>query len=75
MTPSQLKSNYLKHNPNGLWFSRANMRFLGDTMRNFGCYDGGDVWVLWRKRPVKDCGYQASTFFCKHTFRPLHRIK
>ena len=73
MTPSELKRNYYKHNPDGRWFSEANMRFMGDTMNNFGCYGDGDVWVLFRKKPVKDCGYQANTYFCKKTFEPVRR--
>lgn len=43
LTPSQIK---YKHEENGgVGFSRGNMKFHGDTMKNFGCYQ--DVVVSW----------------------------
>lgn len=68
MTPSQLKHKHQTHNPDSHFFTRSSMRFFGDTMRNYGCYELGDVWVLWRKQPVKH-GLQSEAHFCKRTFK------
>ena len=66
MTPSELKANILKHNPESYYFDRKTMRFFGDTMRNYGVrkaeIDGVGVWELYRKRPAKH-GLQSSAFF------------
>ena len=70
MSPSELKYNHEQHNPNSHFFTRSTMQFFGDTMRNYGCYDGGNVWVLWRKSPVKH-GLQSSTQFSKDTFKRI----
>jgi hypothetical protein len=74
MTASNLKQEYLEHNPGGFFFSRATMKFFGDTMRNYGVRSaGGDdqFWELYRKRPVKN-GHQSSAYFCKETFRRVY---
>ena len=70
MTPSGLKSLYEASNPDGYFFCRENMKFAGDTMRNFGVYlaevkdglyEGSDTrpdmkaWCLYRKKPTR-CG-------------------
>ena len=68
MTPSELKRQHQKHNPESSFFSRTNMQFFGDTTRNYGCRSGVGVWVLYRKRPVK-CGYGNNALFCKKTFQ------
>ncbi len=70
MTPSQLKYHYEKNNPGGLFFTRGTMKFFGDTMRNYGCYESENAWVLWRKRPVKN-GLRSDATFCKRTFRRI----
>lgn len=36
MTPSELKYQIESRNPNSHFFSRANMRFAGDRMSNYG---------------------------------------
>ena len=36
MTPYELKRQYESAHPDGLFFSRNNMKFLGDTMSNYG---------------------------------------
>lgn len=36
MSPSDLKYEIESRRPNSRFFSRENMRFAGDTMRNFG---------------------------------------
>lgn len=36
MTPSQLKANVQANNEESHYFSRASMRFFGDTMANYG---------------------------------------
>ena len=36
MTPSDLKHEIESRRPESRFFSRENMRFLGDTMRNYG---------------------------------------
>ena len=61
MTASKLKALYESNArpPAGLFFCRENMRYWGDTMKNFGVRDGGflrlysggvvEVWELYRK--------------------------
>lgn len=62
------------------FFSRENMRFAGDTMRNYGVrgpveiktYSGETVsaWELYRRKPVK-CGLRTSAYFDAKTFRQV----
>lgn len=75
MTPSELK--YEVEQLGSKFFSRENMKFLGDTMGNYGCRSsvidvlaGGsiEVWELYRKRPVND-GLHGSAYFRKDTYR------
>ena len=74
MTPSELKRQYEIAHPDGLFFSRNNMKFFGDTMSNYGVRDAGTHWELYRKRPVK-AGVRNSMFFEKDTFRPSSSVK
>ena len=74
MTPSELKRQYEIAHPDGLFFSRNNMKFLGDTMSNYGVRDAGTHWELYRKRPVK-AGVRNSMYFDKDTFRPSSSVK
>lgn len=53
MKPSELKYQHETKHPNSYFFTRDTMRFFGDTMRNFGCYDDGTDWVLYRKKPTR----------------------
>ena len=70
MTASELKYLYECNNPEGCFFSRENMRFAGDTMRNYGVWqvyimvEGVSIpgYCLHRKRPVR-WGLQTSAFF------------
>jgi hypothetical protein len=75
MSPTELKQNYLTHNPDGLFFCKENMKFAGDTMQNYGVRHAGinngvECWELYRKRPVKH-GVQTSAYFDKQTFEKL----
>ncbi len=70
MTPSNLKYNYEINHPEGKFFTRSNMKFAGDTIKNFGCYDGGKNWILYRKSPVKH-GRRGSFKFSKSEFKYL----
>ena len=77
MTPSELKANYLEHNPDGHFFDRSTMKFFGDTMKNYGVRkiesNGVQYWELYRKRPVKH-GVIKSVYFTVDTFEYLTRI-
>jgi len=72
MTPSELKYNVERSGSEPYFFTRATMKFFGDTMANYGCRDAGDCWELWRKRPVKG-GLQNSAYFDKVTFKRVRR--
>jgi hypothetical protein len=58
-----------------LFFSRENMRFSGDTMRNYGVrrvtIAGRDLWELFRRSPVKN-GLRSSAYFDCKTFKRAH---
>ncbi len=83
MTASELKYQYEinRLNPTGLFFSRGNMRFAGDTMKNFGVRKAGmfkrhsgdtvEVYELYRKRPVKH-GLQSSHYFTVSNCELVH---
>ena len=71
MTPSELKYN-VEQGFDKFFFSRETMRFFGDTMRNYGVKDGGDVWELYRKQPAKH-GQTSSAYFDKKTFKRVFR--
>lgn len=62
MTPSELKYHYQENNPAGHFFDRETMRFFGDKMANFGCRDGGEFWVLYRKKPQKHQRVEVARF-------------
>jgi len=78
MTPSELKANV--EGTGSHFFDRNNMRFAGDTMRNYGVttetikrYSGDTVecWELYRKKPVKH-GLNSPAYFHKETFERVH---
>ncbi len=78
-TASELKHQVEYHNPQSKFFTRNNMRFAGDTMRNYGVRSTTiensygelvEVWELYRRKPVK-YGLQKSAYFCKTTFRQV----
>ena len=72
MTPANLK--YCTQDIVPRFFSRSNMKFFGDTMKNFGVrsntIDGIEVWELYRKKPVK-CDLQISHYFRKDNFEKV----
>jgi len=70
ITPSELKYQYQKRNPDGHFFDFKTMRFFGDTMKNYGVADAGEYWELFRRKPVKH-GLHTSNFFKKDTFKLL----
>lgn len=41
MTPSELKANVEK--TGSFFFTRSSMKFFGDTLKNFGVRDGGEI--------------------------------
>ena len=72
MTSSDLK--YYTQDTNPHFFTRSNMKFFGDTMRNYGVrscnIDGIDLWELYRKKPVRR-GHQRSHYFRKDNFEKV----
>ena len=74
MTPNELKTNILAHDPYSHFFDRKTMQFFGDTMRNYGVrkaeIEGVAVWELYRKRPVKH-GLKSSAFFRTTDFQQV----
>jgi LSD1 subclass zinc finger protein len=76
ITPSKLKALILAKYPDNLFFSHDNMRFAGDTMKNFGVrsvmllVEGEEVphWELYRKQPTSK-GAKLSNFFNKETLK------
>jgi hypothetical protein len=46
MTPSELKY-YVEQGQDRYFFTRDNMKFFGDTMRNYGVRDGGSYISHW----------------------------
>lgn len=71
MTASSLRANHEAYHPDSFFFSRGTMKFFGDSMKNYGVRkipaNGGTVWELYRKRPVK-YGVQASAYFSEKTW-------
>lgn len=53
-TAAQIKHAVESHKSESYFFSRNNMKFAGDTMRNFGTYTHSDGTIrLYRKHAVK----------------------
>lgn len=78
-TASDLKSFVESAGHESHFFTRATMKFFGDTMKNYGVRGpaplethSGTVHVfeLYRRRPVKH-GMQESAFFDAETFRQV----
>ena len=76
MTPSELKYQYCRNNPDGHFFDRDTMQASGDTMKNYGVRkativdrDGFiiDCWELYRRHAVK-LNQDESAYFTKDTF-------
>ena len=81
MKASELK--YQVENTGSNFFSRSSMKFLEDTMQNYGVrsatvttWEGEsiEVWELYRKHPVK-MGMNSSAYFSKKTFERIHPKK
>jgi len=74
MTPSELKYKLEETGKHPYFFSRDNMKYFGDTMKNYGCrkttINGVEAWELWRKRPVKR-GLKNSAYFNAKTFERI----
>ncbi len=77
MTPSELKAKVEAYGTSPYFFTYHNMRFFGDTMRNYGTRRDRiidttgtprDVWELWRKRPVGPGKLTSSAYFDCETF-------
>ena len=71
MNASELKHHYEINNPKGHFFTRNNMKFAGDTMKNYGVRDTGSNWELYRRCPVKH-GLNSSAYFDKVTFKQVY---
>lgn len=81
MNASELKLRVEVNDPDSLFFSRNNMKYAGDTMRNFGVrstkiyrfYENDiiEVWELYRRMPTSK-GLLGSFFFCKETFKQVY---
>jgi hypothetical protein len=82
MTASELRRQYERHNPQGLFFSKNNMRFAGDTMSNYYVpaktvkirrINGGifTCYELQRRKAVKG-GNNSSAYFDIVTFDNVH---
>lgn len=78
MTASELRAHV--ENTGSPFFSHGNMKFSGDTMRNYGCaialvqrHNGEKThaWELYRKKPVAH-GLKKSAFFDVETFKQIH---
>lgn len=79
MTPAKLRQVSLDRNSK--FFTRSNMRFLGDTMANYGVTENVidtwtelnvEVWELYRRKPVK-AGIQGSAYFRKTNCEHMHK--
>jgi len=72
MTPLELK--YQTRHTAPYHFTRSNMHFFGDTIKNYGVrnstMDGIEVWELYRKNPVK-YDLQNSIYFRKDNFKGI----
>lgn len=77
MSPSELKYQVESRGTATHFFSHNNMKFAGDTMKNYGCRSATiatigeeqvECWELYRKRPVKHrlC---SSAYFRKDTYK------
>ena len=79
-TASDLKHHVQSAGHESFFFDRGNMRFFGDTMRNYGIRQPREIttntgetaqaFELFRRRPVRH-GLKESAFFCASTFRRL----
>jgi hypothetical protein len=77
ITASELKYRVESAKHESHFFSRANMKFAGDTMRNYGVRgplrfkthsgDACEVWELFRRRAVK-FGLRDSAYFRTDTY-------
>ena len=48
MTPSELKYNVEMRG--SYFFTRKTMKFFGDTMKNYGVRDGGEIEINWDEK-------------------------
>lgn len=77
MTSSELRYEIESRDSKSYFFNCRTMKFLGDSMKNYGCrtntVEGVSVWELWRKSPVKH-GVQSSAYFRKDNFKQIRRM-
>ncbi len=81
LSAHELKYKVESYRPNSVFFSRQNMKFSGDTMKNYGCRGpitilsiSGElklVYELYRRKPVKH-GLKDSAYFCTETFQQTY---
>lgn len=81
ITAGELRGRVESAGHESYFFTRNNMKFAGDTMRNFGVraaprvietYSGEYLcWVLYRRNPVKR-GMQGEFYFDVETYRQIH---
>lgn len=75
MTASELKNKIVATGKAPFFFTRNNMKFAGDTMKNFGVrsteYNGVECWELYRKHPTIK-GFSGSFYWNKETFTRVH---
>lgn len=77
-TASDLKHYVQNAGHESFFFDRGNMRFFGDTMRNYGVRQARTIttntgetakaYELFRRRPVRH-GLRESAWFCASSFR------
>lgn len=80
MTPSELKRNIERNNPESLFFSRGGMSHGGDTMRNYGVRTAKvmvagsekEVWELYRRQATPQ-GYTRSVYWDTVTFKVVYK--
>lgn len=80
-TSSDLRFHIEQAGTSPFFFTRRNMRFAGDTMRNFGVRKPVEIetqagqkimaYELFRRKPTK-YGLQNSFWFCAKTFNRVH---
>jgi len=81
MTPSELKRNIERNRPESMFFSRNNMKYAGDTMRNYGVRSAKiltkegvtEVWELYRRQPTRH-GFTRSVYWDKVTFNVIYAL-
>lgn len=85
ITQYDLKYRVEQRGTESYYFTRRNMRFAGDTMRNYGVraqpveiarFDGSTTlcWELYRRDAVK-MGLRSSSYFDVNTYEQVHAAR